>query len=190
MTPEAAFVFFVALAAAFGLAYFPVLNRLTRGFVSPYAKADLKKRTAAAAIDVGLVVMCVVGFRIQGSVMFLLAAVLYLLLRDALLVPGQSVGKFLMGLIVVNLDQGRPCSRVAAAKRNAIFIVPGLNVVAACLEAATLVRDPQGQRLGDRIANTQVVEGLGAKELVKGVQKAMQELEFERHREEQPVEVK
>ena len=30
--------------------------------------------------------------------------------------------------------------------------------------------DPQGQRLGDRLAQTQVVEGLGAKDLVKSFQ--------------------
>jgi hypothetical protein len=163
---------------------------MARGFVSPYAKADLKKRTAAAVVDAGLVVMCVLGFRIQGSLLFLVAGAVYLLLRDALLVPGQSVGKFLVGLIAVSLDNGRPCSRMAAARRNAIFLVPGLNVVAVCLETVAIVRDPQGQRLGDRLANTQVVEGLGAKDLVKGVQKVMLELDFERRREEQPVEVK
>jgi len=191
MTPEAAaFMFFGALSAAFGVAYFPVLNRMAKGFVSPYAKADLKKRTAAAVIDAGLVATCVLGFKIQGSPLFLVAGALYLLLRDALVVPGQSVGKFLVGLVAVSLDDGRPCSRMAAAKRNAIFLVPGFNIVAVCLEAAAIVRDPQGQRLGDRIANTQVVEGLGAKDLVKGVQKAMLELDFERHREEHPVEVK
>src|SRR5713101_7674129 len=31
-------------------------------------------------------------------------------------------------------------------------------------------RDPQGQRLGDRLAQTQVIEGLGAKDLVKSFQ--------------------
>jgi len=35
------------------------------------------------------------------------------------------------------------------------------------LEALTIARDPKGQRLGDRIALTQVVDGFGARELVK-----------------------
>jgi hypothetical protein len=30
--------------------------------------------------------------------------------------------------------------------------------------------DPQGQRLGDRLAQTQVVEGAGARELAKSLQ--------------------
>src|SRR5690242_8904174 len=101
MTPEAAaFLFFGVLSAAFCVAYFPVLNRMAKEFVSPYPKADLKKRAAAAVIDAGLVMTCVMGFRIQGSLLFLAAGAVYLLLRDALLVPGQSVGKFVAGLIV------------------------------------------------------------------------------------------
>lgn len=190
MTPDAAFVLFGLLSAAFGLAYFPVLNSLARGFVSPYAKVDVRKRIVAAVIDAGLVVSCVIGYGVQGSPLFLLIAALYVLLRDALFVPGQSLGKFLAGLLVVNLDNGRPCGRLQSAKRNFIFVVPGLNVVAVCLEAVTTLRDPQGQRLGDRIANTQVVEGLGAKEFVHEFQKAMFELDFERRGEKQPVEVK
>src|SRR5262249_56852215 len=42
--------------------------------------------------------------------------------------------------------------------------------VAILLEARTVVRDRQGQRLGDTLAQTQVVEGFGAKDLVKSFQ--------------------
>ena len=38
------------------------------------------------------------------------------------------------------------------------------------LEARTIVVDPQGQRLGDRLAQTQVIGGAGARDLVKSVQ--------------------
>jgi len=38
-------------------------------------------------------------------------------------------------------------------------------VAVAVLESITMIRDPQGQRLGDRLAQTQVIEGLGAKDL-------------------------
>lgn len=48
--------------------------------------------------------------------------------------------------------------------------LPGANVVAAFLVATTIVRDPYGQRLGDRFALTQVVEGFGAREIVAAVQ--------------------
>jgi hypothetical protein len=43
-------------------------------------------------------------------------------------------------------------------------------VSALFLESASIIRDVQGQRLGDRIAQTQVVQGYGAKELVFSIQ--------------------
>jgi hypothetical protein len=55
-------------------------------------------------------------------------------------------------------------------KRNLLLLLPGANVVAVFLEARTMVADPQGQRLGDRLAQTQVVEGAGVKELLKSFQ--------------------
>ena len=188
MTPEATFVFFGLLSAAFGLVYFPVLNRLARGFISPYAKADIRKRAGAGAIDATLVLICLVGLQTQGSLLFLLVGAVYLLLRDALFV-GTEHRQVLLGL-VSSISTPAGMRRMAAAKRNFIFIVPGLNIVAAGLEAVATLRDPQGQRLGDRIANTHVIEGLGAKEFVKGVRQAMVEIEFKRNPEKQPVEVK
>lgn len=188
MTAETAFVVFSVLSAAFGLAYFPLMNRVAKGVVSPYAKADIRKRIAAATIDGALVVIGLVGFGMQGSLLFLLAAAVYLLLRDALFLPGHSIGKFLLGLVVIDLDTGRPCGRVGSAKRNVILVIPGLNVVAIGLEAVAVLRDPQGQRLGDRIANTHVVEGHGARDFVKDLQQAMWDLEIGRNAEKQPVE--
>ena len=188
MTPEATFVVVGVLSAALGLVYFPVFNRLARGVVSPYPKVDIRKRAAAATIDGALVVICLMGLRSQGSPLFLLLAAVYVLMRDSLFVPGQSVGKFLLGLVVIDLHNGRPCDRMGSARRNFILMVPGLNVVALGLEALAVIRDRQGQRLGDRLANTQVIDGLGAKEFVKVLQKAMLDIELQRRRDDQPVE--
>jgi hypothetical protein len=80
---------------------------------------------------------------------------------------GQSVGKLLFGLVVVNLETGLPAAINGSVRRNFLLLLPGANVAAVFLEATALVRDVQGQRLGDRIAHTQVVEGLGAKDLAK-----------------------
>ena len=58
------------------------------------------------------------------------------------------------------------------------------------LPIATVIRDPQGQRLGDRVAHTQVVEGLGAKEFVSVLQKGLlDEIQLQRDPIE-PVDVK
>jgi hypothetical protein len=52
-------------------------------------------------------------------------------------------------------------------RRNLLFLIPGANVVALFLEARTIVRDPQGQRLGDRLAFTQVVDGFAVREFAR-----------------------
>lgn len=160
------FVLFPAITLF--LVYHPILAKLSVGLVSPYAKADVTKRLFAAAIDGMLVVTTLAFYRISESLPYLLAGAAYLLLRDA--IAGRSVGKFFCGLVVVNLLTGRPCGYGAAINRNALLLLPGANVVAAFLEAATIVRDPLGHRLGDRFAATQVVEGFGAKDVVIAVQ--------------------
>jgi uncharacterized RDD family membrane protein YckC len=185
-----AFVVASALSAVFGIVYLPVLMRQPKAFVSPYAKADIRKRTHAAIVDGLLVATCVVLYRTQNSILFLAIGALYLLLRDALFIPGQSIGKFLFGLRVISLATGRPCGRVHSAQRNGILLVPGLNVVAAALEAVAMARDPQGQRLGDTLANTQVVEGLSAKEFATSLQRTLLDIEAGRQRGKEPVEVK
>jgi uncharacterized RDD family membrane protein YckC len=159
------FGFVLVPAIAFAVAYRPILNNLSLALVSPYAKADLGKRFVAASVDVILVTSLLVLY--QRSLLFAFIAGAYLALRD---MWGRSVGKFCCGLVVVNLETGRPCTRGDSINRNALFLLPGANVVAVFLEAATIVTDPQGQRLGDRFAHTQVVEGFGVKDLVAAIQ--------------------
>jgi uncharacterized RDD family membrane protein YckC len=98
----------------------------------------------------------------------------YVLLRDAIF--GRSVGKFLFGLMVVNLETNRPASVFDSTTRNLMFVLPGINIAAVPLETRTLVRDELGQRLGDRMALTQVVDGFGAKELVKVFEDAVSDI--------------
>jgi uncharacterized RDD family membrane protein YckC len=178
-----------ALSAVFGIVYLPMLMRQQKAFVSPYAKADVRKRASAAIADGLLVATCVVLYGTQDSLLFVAIAGAYLLLRDALFIPGQSIGKFLFGVRVISLDHGRPCTRMHSAQRNFILVVPGLNLVAAVLETSAIIRDPQGQRLGDTLANTQVVEGASVKELATSLQRALLEVPIGR-RDKQPIEVK
>jgi hypothetical protein len=162
--------FFTALAlptVLFTLLYFPAL-KLSLVLVSPYPKAGVRRRLYAAAVDGLLVTSWWVASWSAGSVPYAILAMLYLLLRDAL--GGQSVGKFLLGLVVIHVDTGQRCRLAGSITRNMFLILPGANVMALVLEARTLVRDPQGQRLGDRLAHTQVVEGLGARDVVKALQ--------------------
>ena len=144
------------------------MTQLSRGLLSPYVKADVKKRLFAATIDALMVVTTCVLYWNSDVVLYLAAGAAYLLFRDA--IKGQSIGKFLFGLVVISLETGRPSSLAGSVRRNALLLLPGANIVAIFLEAGTVVRDPQGQRLGDRLAQTQVVEGLGAKDFVKAFQ--------------------
>jgi uncharacterized RDD family membrane protein YckC len=167
MTANIFLGFFVAPAVVFTLAYYPMAAQLSRGLVSPYPKADTRKRLSAAAIDGVVVGMAWVAFRNLDSLMWVIAGALYLSLRDA--VRGQSLGKLLFGLTVIDLETGRPATLKSSMQRNVLLLVPGANVAAIVLEANALIRDPQGQRLGDRLAQTQVVEGLGARDLVEAL---------------------
>jgi uncharacterized RDD family membrane protein YckC len=190
MTAGTAFIFASALSAVFGIVYLPVLMRQPKAFVSPYPKADVRKRAGAAIADGLLLLTCAVLSGTQDSMLFLAIGAVYLLLRDALFIPGQSVGKFLFGIRVISLNHGRPCSRLQSAQRNFILVVPGLNIVAAGLETMAVTRDPQGQRLGDMLANTQVIEGFGAREFATSLQRALLDVQIGRQHEKQPVEVK
>jgi uncharacterized RDD family membrane protein YckC len=155
-------------AVVFAAAYFPTVKWLSRGLVSSYAKADVLKRLYAGTIDALLIATSGILSWKSDSTLWLGAGAAYLLLRDAM--KGQSVGKCFFGLVVVSLETGRPASLTGSIRRNLLLLLPGANVVAVFLEALTVVRDPQGQRLGDRLAQTQVIEGLGAKDLVKSFQ--------------------
>ncbi len=152
-------------AVTFALAYSAMVTRLSRGLISPYLKADVRRRLTAAFIDALMVVtLCVVSWAVAGP-LAIAAGGVYLLLRDA--IGGQSIGKLLLGLVVIDLETGRASSLSGSIKRNLLLLLPGANIVAVFLEARTIIIDPQGQRLGDRLAQTQVVEGAGAKDLVK-----------------------
>jgi uncharacterized RDD family membrane protein YckC len=159
------YVFIPALTLA--LAYFPIVTYLSRGLVSPYAKADVRKRFFAALLDGSLVTTTVVAYQISGSLWFLAFAGIYAVLRDS--IGGQSVGKLLCGLTVISLETGRPVTAIGSVRRNLLFLLPGANVVAVFLEARTILRDPQGQRLGDRLALTQVVDGFAAREFASAL---------------------
>lgn len=169
MIPVATLLAVVFLAAiTFALAYSSIVTHVTRGLISPYAKADVRKRLTAASID-GLLVATLSLFAwIGGAPLYLVLGAGYLLLRDA--IGGQSIGKILLGLVVIDLETGRVSSLSGSVKRNFLLLLPGANLVAIVLEARTIMSDPQGQRLGDRLAQTQVVEGAGARDLVKSLQ--------------------
>lgn len=145
--------------------------------VSPAAagKADLSKRFIAGIID------AVIAFGI-GLIPFIggLIGAAYWLVRDGMeldFMDHRSVGKKLVKLRPVTLD-GSPMDIMVSVKRNWMFALGGIGqlliftivgillaiplffvmLLLVIVEVVLVLTDPQGRRLGDKIANTIVIE--------------------------------
>jgi len=139
------------------------------------AKADLTKRFIAALID-GVLAGGVSMVPVIGGIV----GAAYILLRDGLTIDfmdRRSIGKKLLKLRPVRAD-GQPMDPEASIKRNitlcigavgAIFwIIPILGwiiaillglvgLVVAVIEMVLVLTDPQGMRIGDKLAGTKIV---------------------------------
>jgi uncharacterized RDD family membrane protein YckC len=139
-------------------------------------KADLGKRLMAAIID-GILTAGVSFVPFVGGVV----GVLYVLLRDGLeleFMDRRSVGKKLLKLRPVRLD-GQPMDVPTSVKRNlplaigavgSIFwVIPFLGWIVAIffgvvamivgvIELVLVLTDPEGRRMGDKLAGTKVIE--------------------------------
>jgi len=114
-------------------------------------RADWQTRSLAFLID--LIIYVALFYGLGGPGHFL--AMLYILFRDGIF-SGQSIGKKVMGIQVVNAD-GRVIHFVDSSFRNVLFLFYVVFPVAILVETIALIRNPEHQRLGDRIAGTRVV---------------------------------
>ena len=114
-------------------------------------RADWQTRSLAFLID--LIIYVALFYGLGGLGHFL--AMLYILFRDGIF-SGQSIGKKVMGIQVVNTD-GRTIHFVDSSFRNVLFLFYVVFPVAILVETIALIRNPEHQRLGDRIARTRVV---------------------------------
>jgi uncharacterized RDD family membrane protein YckC len=137
----------------------------------PPARADVGKRIAAALMD-GVPAYVISFLPFIGG----LISAAYLALRDGLpLSPdgGQSLGKKLFQLRAVRMPDNGPCDYGTSLLRNLPFVVPALLMIkpgvgwilgsvvwlaAFALEVLLVITDEKGQRIGDRLAKTQVIE--------------------------------
>jgi uncharacterized RDD family membrane protein YckC len=139
-------------------------------------KADLGKRIIAAIIDG---VLC----GVVGWIPFVgwIAAAAYILVRDGLeleFADRRSIGKKVMKLRPVRLD-GKPMDIGTSVMRNVVFVIGTLGAVfaiipilgwvvsvivavvagvLAVIELVLVITDPEGRRLGDKLAGTKVIE--------------------------------
>ncbi len=98
------------------------------------------------------------------TALFVLAAILYIipiiytLIKDGL-GRGQSWGKRAVGLMVIHLPDNRPCTMGQSSLRNLFILFFGLIPIIGWLaEPISVLVSEKGRRIGDRAANTMVVE--------------------------------
>ncbi len=132
-------------------------------------KASVLKRVVAKLVDWLIAWVLALFFPPVGVVL----GMVYLAVADGLQ-KGQSLGKMVFGLDVVKQD-GSPCDLRSSIFRNIPFVliylfyalgflgwillvVVGLPIL--LIELWLIYVDDQGERLGDRIADTHVIEGL------------------------------
>lgn len=136
---------------------------------SGYPKASLALRAGARLVDVAIAWGL---FRATGPAGVIIAF-LYVVFADGMLM-GQSPGKKIFGVKVVFLPTRSGARHRDSVLRNAPFglvlvlsMMPelgpkaffaGLAVIGA-IESLQCIRDPQGLRLGDVWAQTQVIDG-------------------------------
>ena len=140
--------------------------------MSDLQKPDFIKRALAAIID-GVVMTILTLIPLLGK----LLALIYLLLRDGLdfdFMRHRSLGKSLMKLKPVTLA-GEDLDLGTSAKRNITLALGSLAqlikgwaflswllmlaaIVVGLYEVYLVITDDKGRRLGDRLAETQVIE--------------------------------
>ena len=169
------YLIFVVGAFLSGFILLPAVARRVQPLVSSYPKADTQRRLIAFIIDVSVAVACYAALSSRDFVMAAMVGPIYLLVRDSAF-RGQSFGKLFVGLVAVELKTAKPVRTAASLKRNFLFVIPGMNLFALIFEAQQVRADPQGMRLGDRLAQTQVVYGKDAVDLVKAVTDASRQL--------------
>jgi uncharacterized RDD family membrane protein YckC len=134
-------------------------------------RADSGKRIAAALLD-GVPAYVIAFVPYIGG----LISAAYLALRDGLpLSPegGQSIGKKLLQLRAVRMPDGAPCDYGTSLLRNLPLIVPALLMIRPgigwvlgsvvwlgvfVVEVLLVIADENGQRIGDRLAKTAVID--------------------------------
>jgi uncharacterized RDD family membrane protein YckC len=83
-------------------------------------------------------------------------AIIYVIFRDSF-GKGTSLGKRVLGLVIVDLRTGQPCNWRRVLARNVIDPIPVVDL----LDFLLTCLDERGQKIMDKVLETQVTEGVG-----------------------------
>lgn len=156
----------------------------TYNFPKTYHKASLGKRFLAYLLD-GLIITVLFlpslfflfdffkemylydyygGYSNYSGISLLLGILLimlpfrYALIKDGL-GEGQSYGKRAVNIMVININTNEPCTKMNSAGRNIIYsIICGIPYIGFLLEIIMVFANPDGRKLSDLAAGTQVIE--------------------------------
>ena len=163
----------VVVGIVSGIILIPLSLRLIKPIASPYPAADRNNRFIAGVVDLTVAVAFYAIIAPNNSVVAAVVSALYVLCRDGFS-EGQSLGKMCVGQVVIQLRSGNRGHIADSIRRNIVFAVPGMNLVAIPFELTCLAKDNQGIRSGDRLAGTQVIDGKDAKDLITFVKEIIE----------------
>lgn len=132
-----------------------------------YPKVILPRRSKADSIDgvaatilmlVPLFALTAIGDLLPSWLQPLLligipGGVFYIVFRDAM-GKGTSVGKRALGLRIIDLRTGTPCSPRRVWARNLLDLIPIVDLI----DFVLMCLDSRGQKMMDKVLDTQVVE--------------------------------
>lgn len=144
----------------------PAQPQFTSVMQMNYPKASLGSRFLASLVDSlcasipflpGYIFVNIRSTQEIGGVLIIIAlcwAIYYSFCKDGM--PcGQSYGKKMNGLMVVNLTTNKPCTKGGSALRALGLSIP---YVGGIIESILVLASGKGRRLGDIFAGTQVIE--------------------------------
>lgn len=122
-----------------------IAKKISKSIPKDYPKAPIGKRALAYILD-GI-------FTFLLSLLLIIPGVVYYFIKDGLK-NGQSWGNRVMGLRVVNLETGKPCTKLQSVLRALFMVVSPINLI----EVVMVIFESKGQRLADMIMHTNVLE--------------------------------
>lgn len=138
-----------------------------------YPKCEFSRRSIAAVVDfvismLGMLLM-LPGIMMLGTaspsdaIAWLLISigavwvVFYAYTKDGFK-HGQSWGKRSMGLMVVRLEDNRPCTKASSVLRSVLYAIPYVGSVVPIADIAMILSTSAGLKCGDKLAGTQVIK--------------------------------
>ncbi len=127
-----------------------------------YKPANFGKRVVAHFVDGGVNFSIIFLFSYLSLYFDLVGLIyidaviiiIYFLIRDGIFGDGKSIGKRLLGIKVVDYNNGKPCTIKQSIIRNIAWYIPFFQII----EPIKILTDQQNRRFGDEFANTVVIE--------------------------------